>query len=117
MAIASSLPKIVPGPPPDYTDGHSVGNELLNRPFVYGSCQEMCPLSEIEMREHENLIHILETDPSLYQEKKWREKLICDRARAVKCYHRSAAGMDMQNPHLLRPPHVLRQTVTYLLTQ
>ncbi|RZF33840.1 hypothetical protein LSTR_LSTR008963 [Laodelphax striatellus] len=102
--------------PPGYIDP-KVKKELENQPFVIGKCPQMCPVSEIKMREREGLIHLLETDPSVFPEKRRREKLRCDPAKAVKCYQRSAAGLDLQNPNLLRPPLVLSQTVDYLLTK
>lgn len=35
----------------------------------------------------------------------------------VKCYHRSAAGVELNDPSKLRPAPVLMQTVEYLLTR
>ncbi|XP_060867411.1 SAC3 domain-containing protein 1-like isoform X2 [Metopolophium dirhodum] len=35
----------------------------------------------------------------------------------VKCFSRSAAGNSLSKPHILRPPSVLRNTVSYLLNE
>uniref|UniRef100_A0A8D8X6E1 SAC3 domain-containing protein 1 n=1 Tax=Cacopsylla melanoneura TaxID=428564 RepID=A0A8D8X6E1_9HEMI len=40
-----------------------------------------------------------------------------DRNLMVKCYHRSAAGMELNDPALLRPAPVLIQTVHHLMTR
>ncbi|KAL1452905.1 hypothetical protein WDU94_007090 [Cyamophila willieti] len=40
-----------------------------------------------------------------------------DRNLMVKCYHRSAAGMELNDPVLLRPTPVLIQTVHHLMTR
>ncbi|XP_073982749.1 SAC3 domain-containing protein 1 isoform X3 [Rhodnius prolixus] len=65
--------------------------------YLVGQCQEMCPIEEQLMREKEGLVHSLEKG-----------------AVVVKSYVRSAAGLQMSNPALVRPPQVLHSTVHYL---
>ncbi|VVC45909.1 Domain of unknown function DUF89,SAC3/GANP/THP3 [Cinara cedri] len=66
---------------------------------VKATCMQMCPKDEITMRKSRKLLHQLERDP--YQ--------------MVKCFSRSAAGCSLNKPHLLRPPSVLMNTISYLL--
>ncbi|CAI6350823.1 unnamed protein product [Macrosiphum euphorbiae] len=68
---------------------------------VKGICMEMCPKEEIKMRTSKRLVHQLEFKPH----------------KMVKCFSRSAAGNSLSKPHILRPPPVLRKTVSYLLNE
>ncbi|KAJ8921826.1 hypothetical protein NQ315_008458 [Exocentrus adspersus] len=84
--------------------------ESLNS-YIVGTCREMCPLEETEMREKRKLLHVLEILPGT--ETDWMPK--ADRSRMVKSFSRSAAGKAMQDPKNLRPPDVLLKTLNYLL--
>ncbi|XP_025417135.1 SAC3 domain-containing protein 1-like isoform X2 [Sipha flava] len=66
---------------------------------VKGKCMQMCPKEEITLRKHQHSIHLLENDPQ----------------KMVKCFSRSAAGCLLDKPHLLRPPSVLIDTISYLI--
>ncbi|CAM9768861.1 unnamed protein product, partial [Phaeothamnion confervicola] len=74
-------------------------------------CLNMCPASEIE--ERRLYPSRFETPPALRSllRPRWR----IDPALAVKRFRRAAAGREIGNePHLLRPGHVLVNTVAYL---
>lgn len=73
-----------------------------------GTCIQMCPGKEKEMRIRENLIHPLE---KVYRS----ERLELDPAFMVKSYSRSAAGRHEIPTQDLRPGPVLHTTVEYLL--
>nr|CAI5827512.1 unnamed protein product [Callosobruchus analis] len=79
--------------------------------YIKGECKWMCPEEEIRMRENERLLHILEILPGTEKDRKPK----ADRQRVVKCFSRSAAGKNMENPKNLRPASVLLQTIDYLL--
>jgi len=75
-----------------------------------GKCMSMCPASEVQMRERKGLLHFFEmAEPHLGK----GSKSLKD--RVVKEYSRSAAGKELSNLNLLRPPSVLQTTVHYLL--
>ncbi|XP_054270669.1 SAC3 domain-containing protein 1 isoform X2 [Macrosteles quadrilineatus] len=81
--------------------------------IVRGTCILMCPDQEIEMRQREGLIHVLEAR----RDGGGRgTRLTADRRKMVKMYTRSAAGKDLLQPDLLRPPPILRRTINYLLS-
>ncbi|KAK9511971.1 hypothetical protein O3M35_000522 [Rhynocoris fuscipes] len=65
--------------------------------YVVGKCEEMCPAEEQKMRKREGLVHPLEKGKHM-----------------VKCFTRSAAGIKMANPLLIRTPQVLSSTANYL---
>ncbi|XP_046681090.1 SAC3 domain-containing protein 1 isoform X2 [Homalodisca vitripennis] len=81
---------------------------------VRGTCLLMCPESEIQMRQREGLVHVLETRDR--REVRKGERIMADRRRMVKSYSRSAAGKDMLCADVLRPPPVLKRTINYLLS-
>ncbi|GAA5922779.1 hypothetical protein JCM1841_000703 [Sporobolomyces salmonicolor] len=70
-----------------------------------GTCEEMCPEWEREEREYQNNVDPLERYPGTTR---------IDPARAVKAFHRPAAGNDQPLPSDVRPPPVLRSTLDYL---
>lgn len=49
--------------------------------------------------------------------KKLVHQLECDPHKMVKCFSRSAAGNLLSKPHILRPPSVLKNTLSYLLNE
>lgn len=77
---------------------------------ITGTCEAMCPESEITLRERENLLHPLEEALIL---KDGRKK--ANPRKTVKEFRRPAAGREVTKPCDLRPPSVLKMTVNYLL--
>ncbi|XP_021366328.1 SAC3 domain-containing protein 1-like [Mizuhopecten yessoensis] len=76
---------------------------------IQGTCRFMCPEKEIDLREREELLHFLEGV------KDETGRFRCVRSRVVKEYSRPAAGKEDPEPSDLRPAHVLKKTVDYLL--
>ncbi|KAJ8292731.1 SAC3 family protein 1 [Rhodotorula toruloides] len=70
-----------------------------------GTCEEMCPEWEREEREYQNNVDPLERYPGTTR---------IDPTRAVKAFHRPAAGNDQPLPSDVRPPPVLHRTLDYL---
>ncbi|GAA6002861.1 hypothetical protein JCM10207_001871 [Rhodosporidiobolus poonsookiae] len=70
-----------------------------------GTCEEMCPEWEREEREYQNNVDPLERYPGTSR---------IDPSRAVKAFHRPAAGNDAPLPGDVRPPAVLHSTLDYL---
>ncbi|GAA5867449.1 hypothetical protein JCM8547_007509 [Rhodosporidiobolus lusitaniae] len=70
-----------------------------------GTCEEMCPEWEREEREYQNNVDPLERYPGTSR---------IDPSRAVKAFHRPAAGNDAPLPGDVRPPRVLHSTLNYL---
>ncbi|XP_038215608.1 SAC3 domain-containing protein 1 [Zerene cesonia] len=68
---------------------------------IAGKCNNFCPQEESALRKREKLIHILE--------------VVGNEHKLIKAYSRSAADSNMAVPKLLRPFHVLRKVVHYLL--
>jgi len=73
-----------------------------------GTCVDMCPQFEREEREYQNNVDLLERYPGTTR---------IDPARAVKAFHRPAAGNDQPLPSDVRPPAVLRATLDYLFRE
>ncbi|KAK9767087.1 actin cytoskeleton and mitosis protein [Basidiobolus ranarum] len=71
-----------------------------------GTCQDMCPEFECEEREYQKNLEKFELIPGT-------NKL--DRKRAVKAYHRPAAGNEQPLPCDVRSPEVLTKTLDYLI--
>jgi len=44
-------------------------------------------------------------------------QLECNPHKMVKCFSRSAAGNSLSKPHILRPPPILKDTISYLLNE
>uniref|UniRef100_A0A8C5QB66 Germinal-center associated nuclear protein n=1 Tax=Leptobrachium leishanense TaxID=445787 RepID=A0A8C5QB66_9ANUR len=82
--------------------------ELDQAKVFVGTCPDMCPEKERYMREIRNQLSIYEFFPGT-------DKL--DHAAAVKEYSRSSADQEEPLPHELRPTHVLKMTMDYLVTQ
>uniref|UniRef100_A0A182FG21 SAC3/GANP/THP3 conserved domain-containing protein n=2 Tax=Anopheles albimanus TaxID=7167 RepID=A0A182FG21_ANOAL len=78
--------------------------------FTKGTCEEMCPKSEIDLRIRERMVHFFEMDPDAGRPG------VPDRYRMVTEFTRSAAGMRQPKPSEIRTPKALRSTVHYLLT-
>ncbi|CAD6576877.1 MAG: hypothetical protein CYPHOPRED_006110 [Cyphobasidiales sp. Tagirdzhanova-0007] len=70
-----------------------------------GTCMRMCPEFEREEREYQKNVDKWELTPDSHR---------IDPRRAVKAFHRPAAGNEQPVPSDVRPPDVLRETLDYL---
>ncbi|ORX92234.1 hypothetical protein K493DRAFT_286023 [Basidiobolus meristosporus CBS 931.73] len=73
-----------------------------------GTCQDMCPEFEREEREYQKNLEKFELIPGTNR---------IDHSRAVKAYHRPAAGNEQPLPSDVRPPAVLTSTLDYLIDE
>ncbi|KAH9820242.1 SAC3/GANP/Nin1/mts3/eIF-3 p25 family-domain-containing protein [Melampsora americana] len=73
-------------------------------PF-FGTCTQMCPEFERHEREYQNNTDRWERYPGTMR---------IDPLKAVKAFHRPAAGNDQPLPSDVRPPHILKSTLDYL---
>ncbi|XP_017878264.1 SAC3 domain-containing protein 1 [Ceratina calcarata] len=80
---------------------------------IQGVCLLMCPEKERWIREREGLLHRFEIDENT-KEMKFPK---ADPMKTIKCFSRPAAGLNMTDPHQLRPASVLLSTVRYLFTR
>ncbi|PVU88518.1 hypothetical protein BB561_005807 [Smittium simulii] len=71
-----------------------------------GTCTLMCPDFEAEEREYQKGLDKLEMIPGT-------DKV--DKSKAVKTFHRSAAGNDQPLPEDIRTPQTLERTMDYLI--
>ncbi|KAF8441796.1 SAC3/GANP/Nin1/mts3/eIF-3 p25 family-domain-containing protein, partial [Kalaharituber pfeilii] len=71
-----------------------------------GTCMDMCPYFEREERQFQKSVDKLEIDPKTG---------LIDPKRAVKAFHRPAAGNESALPSDVRPPPVLVGTLDYLI--
>ncbi|KTW31690.1 uncharacterized protein T551_00951 [Pneumocystis jirovecii RU7] len=71
-----------------------------------GTCKDMCPLFEREEREYQKNLERWEINPLTGR---------VDKNLAVKAFHRPAAGNEQVLPSDVRPPHVLKSTLDYLI--
>ncbi|XP_037045887.1 germinal-center associated nuclear protein isoform X3 [Bradysia coprophila] len=76
--------------------------------FVKGTCDDFCPPKEIKMRATEKLLHFFEMYPPL-------EYSHIVQKVPVKCFSRSAAGIQTPEAADLRTVGSLSRTVAYLL--
>ncbi|XP_052898250.1 germinal-center associated nuclear protein isoform X1 [Anopheles moucheti] len=76
--------------------------------FIRGTCEEMCPKAEIDLRIREKIVHFFETDIA--------RPGVPDRERMVKEFSRSAADRRQPKPWEIRTPSMLLETVHYLVT-
>ncbi|CAB3360790.1 Hypothetical predicted protein [Cloeon dipterum] len=79
--------------------------------FIHGTCEEMCPKSELEFRQRQRLLHPLEMKAGTIHHK----PPLADPLKTVKEYSRSAAGVKAENADQLRPLPVLERTTIYLI--
>ncbi|GJJ14158.1 hypothetical protein Clacol_008418 [Clathrus columnatus] len=97
---------------------HAILNKLIADPenrtdltgaiTVVGTCLDMCPEFERHEREFQKDVDEWEKIPGTSPKR-------IDHIRAVKKYRRSAAGNEDPLPSDLRPPHILKKTLDYLL--
>ncbi|EFP86402.2 uncharacterized protein PGTG_12358 [Puccinia graminis f. sp. tritici CRL 75-36-700-3] len=73
-------------------------------PFL-GTCLDMCPEFERHEREYQNNSDRWERYPGTFR---------IDPKKAVKAFHRPAAGNDQPLPSDVRPPGILKSTLDYL---
>ncbi|XP_070178417.1 SAC3 domain-containing protein 1-like isoform X2 [Littorina saxatilis] len=79
--------------------------------IIKGTCQTMCPVSEMKLREREGLLHrfeILRNQPGKPR------RPPADPQRIIKAFSRPAAGRVQPSPADIRPGPVLLRTVVYL---
>jgi len=70
-----------------------------------GTCEDMCPEFEREEREFQKNVDRWEMNPG-------SNRIV--REKAVKAFHRPAAGNEQPMPSDVRPPHVLKRVLDYL---
>lgn len=78
-----------------------------------GTCEDKCPEFERYEREFQKNLDKFEIDSSLGTDGFWH----VDHSKAVKAYHRSAAGNEQPLPCDVRPPHILKKTLDYLIDE
>lgn len=76
---------------------------------LVGTCQNMCPDEELQRREAESDIQVLERPHNNLHPSSWTI-----RDTAVKRFRRSAADFKLDVPEWVRPPHVLERVCAYL---
>lgn len=79
---------------------------------IVGTCELMCPQSEIDERVRHNELDEWEKPDASWQNED--ELRLAARNLAVKRYKRSDAGSVQNVPELVRPPRVLRATLDHL---
>ncbi|EGW33400.1 uncharacterized protein SPAPADRAFT_137326 [Spathaspora passalidarum NRRL Y-27907] len=87
-------------------DAENIAKDLNDAISFQGSCLDMCPVFERVRRQLENNVKDLEKDPIT--------KKISPQ-KAVKAFSRPAAGQPPPLPSEVRPPHILVQTLDYLI--
>ncbi|WPK26033.1 hypothetical protein PUMCH_003378 [Australozyma saopauloensis] len=87
-------------------DAENTTKDLNDAIFFQGTCTDMCPTFERVRRALENNVKALEKDFA-------SQKI--SRSRAVKAFSRPAAGQPPPMPSDVRPPHILQQTLDYLI--
>ena len=92
----------------------NVPRNLADAITLVGTCQDMCP-------EYERVRRVVQRDVWYHESKEGdrsttRYNRKPDEAHMVKRFARSAAGQEEQLPSDLRPPSVLKMTLSYLMT-
>lgn len=87
-------------------DAENISKDLNDAIVFQGSCLDMCPVFERVRRALENNVKAFEKDPTT-------NKISKD--RAVKAFLRPAAGQPSPLPSEVRPPHILVQSLDYLV--
>jgi SAC3/GANP family len=96
--------------PPGAVVTSSNREELENAVSLVGTCMKMCPDEEIERRERESDIQLLEKPlPGTIHPNGWTI-----RDTMVKRFRRSAADYKLDVPEWIRPPDVLEVVCGYL---
>lgn len=87
-------------------DAEHTAKDLNDAIAFQGSCLDMCPTFERVRRALENNVKNFEKNPQTNR---------IDRSRAVKAFSRPAAGQPPPLPSDVRPPHILKDTLDYLV--
>ncbi|PVV04114.1 hypothetical protein BB560_001398 [Smittium megazygosporum] len=87
-------------------DDPNAKKSLSDSKPIVGTCESMCPDFEAEEREYQKSLDKLEMIPGTRK---------VDKPKAVKTYHRSAAGNDQPLPEDIRTPEALERTMDYLI--
>lgn len=87
-------------------DAENISKDLNDAISFQGSCLDMCPIFERVRRALENNVKALEKDPVTNK---------ISRQRAVKAFSRPAAGQPPPLPSEVRPPHILTQSLDFLV--
>lgn len=85
-------------------DAENIRKDLNDAIFFQGTCLDMCPTFERVRRALENNVKALE-----------KEGGKISRAKAVKAFSRPAAGQPPPMPSDVRPPHILMETLNYIV--
>lgn len=104
VAAPSKVAKLPPQLDADTVDAPSEA--------IVGTCELMCPQSEIDERVRHNELDEWEKPDASWQNEE--ELRVAARNLAVKRYKRSDAGSVQNVPELVRPPRVLRATLDHL---
>ncbi|KAI3406754.2 SAC3 [Candida oxycetoniae] len=89
-------------------DAENIAKSLNDAIAFRGSCLDMCPVFERVRRQLENNVKNLEKDPQTNK---------ISKERAIKAFSRPAAGQPPPLPSEVRPPHVLVETLDYLIEE
>ncbi|CAI5756626.1 unnamed protein product [Candida verbasci] len=89
-------------------DAENISKDLNDAISFQGSCLDMCPTFERIRRQLENNVKNLEKDPITNK---------ISRSRAIKAFSRPAAGQPPPLPSEVRPPHILVETLNYLVDE
>lgn len=87
-------------------DAENISKNLDEAIRFQGSCLDMCPVFERVRRALENNVKSFERDPHTNR---------ISRFKAVKAFSRPAAGQPPPLPSDVRPPHILKSTLDYLV--
>lgn len=109
-SFLGSAPSPAPSPaPPDDPDDDDEHRSLSSAVALVGTCEKMCPRSEVVQRDRETDVKLLERPSSAVFPKGWTIEDTC-----VKRFRRSAAAYKLNIPELVRPPRVLERTTSYM---
>ncbi|KAG7665342.1 SAC3 [[Candida] subhashii] len=87
-------------------DAENIAKDLNDAITFQGSCLDMCPVFERVRRQLENNVKALEKDPVTNK---------ISKERAIKAFSRPAAGQPPPLPSEVRPPHILKYTLDFLV--
>ncbi|XP_022703660.1 uncharacterized protein LOC111268761 [Varroa jacobsoni] len=85
-----------------------ISSEVQKGP-IKGTCTDMCPEKERYQRSQRNLVEKFEMLPGADG--------VMDHTRMIKEYQRSSADQEFPLPHELRPPHILKMTMNFLIRE
>ena len=88
----------------------------LEDQVIEGTCHQMCPLQEIQLRERQRRLHFFEIQKAIEPSASTNAKAKLAPSVMVKEFSRSAAGRGV-NPSTLRPAAVLKTTMNFLIDE